>query len=168
MYYRKGKQSRRLRKTEAYNIKKNIFAETYTQVQELKKQYNAAKAAEDEAGMQATRDAYNLLMDSIGTAGENSVRIYRLYEEARDCGNEYIDLHEVVWDKDVAGMIGALRENGISHFNFSSGWSGAVDTAWLFTQNGCRLEGLAEINSPHKSFGSDEYEKAHGYLFSIG
>lgn len=64
-------------------MKKNIFAETYTQVQELKKQYNAAKTAEDEAG-----------------------------------------------------MIGALRENGVSHFTFSSGWSGAVDTAWLFTQNG--------------------------------
>ena len=29
-------------------MKKNIFAETYAQVQELKKQYNAAKAAEDE------------------------------------------------------------------------------------------------------------------------
>ena len=79
-------------------MKKNIFAETYTQVQELKKQYNVAKTAEDEAGMQAARDAYNLLMDSISTAGENSVRIYRLYEEARDCGNEYIDFHEVVWD----------------------------------------------------------------------
>lgn len=149
-------------------MKKNIFAETYAQVQELKKQYNAAKDAGNEAGMQAARDAYNLLMDGIGTVGESSVRIYRLYEEAHDCGNEYIDFNEVVWDRDVAGMVAALRENGITHFTFSSGWSGAVDTAWLFTQNGCRLEGLVEINSPHKAFGSDEYEKAHGYLFSIG
>ena len=149
-------------------MKKNIFAETYAQVQELKKRYNAAKDAGDEARMQAARDAYNLLMDGIGTAGESSVRIYRLYEEAHNCGNKYIDFNEVVWDKDVAGMIAALRENGITHFTFSSGWSGAVDTAWLFTQNGCRLEGLVEINGPHKAFGSDEYEKAHGYLFSIG
>ena len=149
-------------------MKKNIFAETYAQVQELKKRYNAAKDAGDEAGMQTARDAYNLLMDGIGTAGESSVRIYRLYEEAHDCGNKYIDFNEVIWDKDVAGMVAAHRENGITHFTFSSGLSGAVDTAWLFTQNGCRLEGLVEINSPHKAFGSDEYEKAHGYLFSIG
>ncbi len=149
-------------------MKKNIFAETYAQVQELKKRYNAAKDMGDEAGMQAARDAYNLLMDGIGTSGESSVQIYRLYEEAHDCGNKYIDFNEVVWDKDVAGMVAALRENGITHFTFSSGWSGAVDTAWLFTQNGCRLEGLVEINSPHKAFGSDEYEKAHGYLLSIG
>ena len=136
-------------------MKKNIFAETYAQVQELKKQYNAAKDAEDEAGMQAARDAYNLLMDGIGTAGESSVRIYRLYEEAHDCGNEYIDFNEVIWDKDVAGMVAALQENGITHFTFSSSWSGAVDTAWLFTQNGCRLAGLVEINSPHMAFGSE-------------
>ena len=148
-------------------MKKNIFAETYAQAQELKAQYNAAKEAGNEAGVQAARDAYNALMEDIGAAGDNSIRIYRLYEEARDCGNEYIDFHEVIWDKDVAGMIAALRENGISHFTFSSGWSGAVDTAWLFTQNGCRLEGLVEINSQHKAFGSEEYEKLHGYLFSI-
>ena len=60
-------------------MKKNIFAETYAQVQELKKRYNAAKDAGDEARMQAAWDAYNLLMDGIGTAGESSVRIYRLY-----------------------------------------------------------------------------------------
>ena len=149
-------------------MKRNIFAETYAQVQELKKQYETAKEAGSQEGMQDARDACRALMEGIEAEGADSIRIYRLYEEARDCGNDYIDIHEVVWDKDVAGLVAALRENGISHFTFSSSWSSAVDTAWLFTQNGCGLEGLVEINSPHKAFGSEEYEKAHGYLFSIG
>ena len=88
--------------------------------------------------------------------------------EAQERGNAYIDLNDTIWDDQVPALIGNLREYGIEKFTFSSTWSSAVETAWLFTQNGCRLEGLVEINGRHKAFMSDEYEKAHGYLFSIG
>ena len=40
-------------------MKKNIFAETYAQVQELKKAYDAAG---DEAGREKARAGYNALM----------------------------------------------------------------------------------------------------------
>ena len=146
-------------------MKKDIFAETYAQVQELKKAYDAAA---DEAGKEKARAGYHALMEGIEGLGAAACRIWREYETAMENGNARLDISEVVWEKDVESLISCMRENGISEFTFSSGWSGAVDTAWLFTQNGCRLEGLVEINSPHKAFGSDEYEKAHGYLFSIG
>ena len=45
-------------------------------------------------------------------------------------------------------------------------WS-AYETAWLFQKAGCTLAGLIEINSQHKAFMSDEYEKTHGYLFKL-
>ena len=73
----------------------------------------------------------------------------------------------MVWDKDVECLIACMRDNGIDHFTFSSGWSSAVETAWLFQQNGCTLEGLIEINSRHKHFFTGEQEKAHGYLFRL-
>ncbi len=38
----------------------------------------------------------------------------------RRARNEYIDLHDVVWDKDVEALISSLRENGIEYFTFSS------------------------------------------------
>ena len=44
-------------------MKKNIFAETYAQVQELKKAYDAA---EDEAGREKARAGYNAPMESRG------------------------------------------------------------------------------------------------------
>lgn len=78
-------------------------------------------------------------------------------EAARDA---YRRLEEQIAEKGKA--------YGIEKFTFSSSWSSAVETAWLFTQNGCRLERIVEINGSHKAFMSDEYEKAHGYLFSIG
>lgn len=149
-------------------MKKNNFAEEYAREAAIKAQYHEAEKAGSKEGQEAARDAYHELEEQIAVKGNSYARIYRLYSEAQDRGNEYIDLNDTIWDEQVKPLIGSLREYGIEKFTFSSTWSSAVETAWLFTQNGCGLEGLVEINSRHKAFMSEEYEKAHGYLFSIG
>ncbi len=142
----------------------NNFAEDYRIYKTYEAEYDAAK---DEAGKEAARQKVQELFAQIDAKGEGYVRIYKLYESAQERGNAYIDLNDCIWDKDVEGLIDSLRKNGIDHFTFSSTWSSAVETAWLFLQNGCTLEGLVEINSQYKIFASDEYEKAHGYLFKV-
>ena len=149
-------------------MKKNNFAEEYAQETAIKAQYHEAEKAGNTEGQEAARNAYHELEEQIAGKGNPYARIYRLYSEAQERGNAYIDLNDTIWDDQVPALIGNLREYGIEKFTFSSTWSSAVETAWLFTQNGCRLEGLVEINGRHKAFMSDEYEKAHGFLFSIG
>ena len=144
-------------------MKKDIFAETYAQVQELKKAYDAAA---DEAGKEKARAGYHALMEGIEGLGAAACRIWREYETAMENGNARLDISEVVWEKDVESLISCMRENGISEFTFSSGWSSAVETAWLFTQNGCELAGLVEINGSMNHF-AGKHEKKHGYLFRV-
>ena len=146
---------------------KNDFAREYAQEQENIRAYNEAEARNDEAGMQAVRDNHHTLMTNIEAKGKDYANLYSLYEDAHDRGNELIDISEVVWDNKVEPLIASFREYGIERFTFSSGWSNAVETAWLFTQQGCKLEGLVEINGRCKAFMSDDYEKKHGYLFSV-
>ena len=147
---------------------KNDFAREYAQEQENLRAYHEADARNDEAGRQAARDAHKAWGEAIDAKGQDYANLYRLYEEAQERGNELIDISEVVWDNKVEALIASFRAYGIERFTFSSGWSDAVETAWLFTRQGCRLEGLVEINGRCKDFMSDEYEKKHGYLFSIG
>lgn len=149
-------------------MKKNNFAEEYAREVAIKAQYHEAETAGNTDGQEAARNAYQELEQQINAKGDSYARLYQLYSEARERGNEYIDLNDTIWDKQVKPLVDSLREYGVEKFTFSSTWSSAVETAWLFTQNGCRLEGLLEINSRHKAFMSGEYEKAHGYLFSIG
>ena len=144
-------------------MKKNIFEETYAQVQELKKAYAAAT---DEAGKEKARAGHHALMERIEALGATVCRIWREYETARENGNTRLDISEVVWDKDVESLITCMRENGISEFTFSSTWSSAVETAWLFAQNGCELGGLVEVNGSMNHF-AGEHEKKHGYLFKV-
>ena len=144
-------------------MKKNIFETIYEQVQNVKKAYDTAH---NEAEKENAVADYNALMEKIEQLGITACRIWREYEVARENGNKRLDIGEVVWDRDVEGLISCMRENGIKEFTFSSNWSGAVETAWLFTQNGCELIGITELNGGSKH-PEDEYEKKHGYLFRV-
>ena len=144
-------------------MKKNIFETTYAQMQELKKAYEAAG---DEAGKEKARAGHRALMEGIEGLGAAACRIWREYETARENGNARLDISEVVWEKDVESLISCMRENGSSEFTFSSGWSSAVETAWLFTQNGYEVAGMAEVNGSMNHF-AGEHEKKHGYLFRV-
>ena len=146
---------------------KNTFEAAYQQELKIRADYDVAEDARSEEGKEAARAAIHELWDSIDAKGQAYSRIYREYKDSRDKGNEYLDLHDVIWDKDVESLITCMRENGIERFTFSSGWSSAVESAWIFQQNGCRLQGLIELNSPNMNWFTGEREKLHGYLFSI-
>lgn len=145
----------------------NQFATEYAQSRIILNQYNTAIAANDEGAMQEARKAHRALEAHIEAKGTAYARLYSKYESAQERGNAFIDFDDSLQDEDVASFVASLREYGIEKFVFSSTWSSAVETAWLFQQNGCKLEGLIEINSRFKRICSDEREKVHGYLFSL-
>lgn len=142
--------------------------ETYYQRHTLlRKIYDNAKENHRDEGMRIARENHAALTSEIEAQGKSYAKVYRLYEEARERGNEYIDIKEANEYTDEARLIEMFRECGIERFTFSSTWSSAVKSAWEFTKNGCTLEGIIEINSPYKDFMSDEYEKTPAYIFKI-
>lgn len=145
-------------------MKKNIFEETYKGIQEAKRAYDAATTKEDQ---EAASLRYMTVQKNLAGLTKAECMIWRAYESSMDCGNKCIDFNEPINDNAVEELIAYMKAYGFEAFTFSSTWSSAVETAWLFQKAGCRLAGLIEINSQHKSFMSDEYEKAHGYLFKL-
>ena len=104
----------------------NTFENFYNRIRDAKNAYNAART-EDEKN--TARAAYKAVWDELKELGNAACRLFKEYEVSRDSGNEHLDISEVVWDRDVADLITAMRENGIKHFTFSSTWSSAVETA---------------------------------------
>lgn len=142
----------------------NIFEEAYRGIQEAKRAYAAATNTAEQDAARAIYKQATAKLDSLSSIEQ---RIWNAYETAKDCGNEYIDLNDTIRDDAVAGLVACMKKYGIEAFTFSSTWSSAVETAWLFQKAGCTLAGLIEINSQHKAFMSDDYEKVHGYLFKL-
>ena len=144
-----------------------LMKKYYEQQQEIERAYDAADEQNDEAGKVAAREAYHAWKDKAIAEGEDFWRVLQMYQDAKKRGNENIDLHDNIWDKDVPALIERLRKAGIKKFTFSSTWSSTVQTAWLFLQNGCKVKGMAEINGTTTAFMSGEYERVPAYVFSI-
>lgn len=142
----------------------STFEKEYEAYEAIKAAYDAAK---DEAGQEAAREDYKVWAAAIQEKGDDYAKIYKLYQDAKEAGNEVIDLHDTIWDNDAPALIESLRKYGIKEFTFSSTWSSAVKTAWIFKENGCSLKDLVMINSQYTAFMSEEREKAPAYLFTI-
>ena len=126
----------------------NIFEEAYRGIQEAKKAYAAATNTAEQDAARAIYKQATAKLDGLSSIEQ---RIWNAYETAKDCGNEYIDLNDTIRDDAVEGLVACMKEYGIEAFTFSSTWSSAVETAWLFQKAGCTLAGLIEINSHHKN-----------------
>ncbi len=142
----------------------NIFEETYQKVQESKRMYDnsSTKRQEEDA-----RKLYHEAADKIQELGQDACTIYRQYEISKDSGNQRLNLYDVIWENQVENLVKIMRENGIEEFTFSSTWSSAIEIAWLFQKNGCKLESLIEINSQYKETFSEEHRKVPAYLFRV-
>ena len=145
-------------------MKKNFFEETYKGIEEAKRAYLAAETKDEKNAASAL---YQAARSKLVELSEVEAVLWRAYEISRDCGNEYLDLCDTNSGEDIEGLVASMRRLGFKDFTFSSTWGGAVETAWLFQKAGCTLAGLIEINSHHKAFRSEEYEKAHAYLFKL-
>ena len=141
------------------------FEAEYAMEYAIRDAYKMCEQRGDETGMEEARSLMRKHLDEIAQKGDFYAFVYRLYKEMKEAGNEHIDLHEAIFD--APKMLEKLKSCGVKSFTFSSGWSGAVETAWEFQQNGCRLEGLVELNGTTKDWITGEREKVHGYLFSI-
>lgn len=145
-------------------MKKNIFEEAYNGIQAAKRAYYAAA---DEAGQNEALALCQKALEPIEKLKGTELRIWKAYEASMDCDNMFIDFNEPISDEEARNLVTCMRDYGFDAFTFSSTWSGAAETAWVFQKAGCKLVNLIEINRSAKAFMRDECEKSHDYLFKI-
>ena len=145
---------------------KSIFEKELAQAMEIRRQYDLASDNDDEAGKVAARTTIHELYESIQAMGNEYFRVFQMALDSMEKGNDLIDLHDVIWDENVPATIENLRKCGIERFTFSSTWSSAIKTAWLFIQNGCINEGMTELHTGNYPYGGAE-EMAPAFIFSI-
>ena len=143
---------------------KNIIEEDYKCYDKLDAAYYAT---DSEAEKESIRKALKAFKQEVLDKGPAYNTYFWAYAKMKLRKNDYIDFSEVIWEDEIPGMVEALKNLGFDRFSVSSNCSGMVETAWIFEQNGCTLEGIIEINSAYKEIVTEEFEKAHAFLFRI-
>lgn len=143
---------------------KQIIENTLAKDSAIHNAYNKARDAQDKAGQDAARAAHYELRAEIEANGRNFANLIDLLIEARENGNELIDVHDPHDYYGPAALIATLREYGIERFAFSAS---STATAMEFVKAGCEIRGMAEINTRFTKIGTDERETRPAFIFEV-
>lgn len=141
----------------------NIFEQIYEKVNQQAKAVCAAKSDKER---EEARQLLNETISEIESLDFYTIHIWREYKNARDCGNNKLNLAAIIWDHQVSEMVACMKANGIKEFTFSGTYSGALETAWLFQQEGCTMEGMVKVFSKYTD-ANGEHTEVPALLFKI-
>lgn len=147
----------------------NYFEQDYRREQEIKKAFDKAYRAKDEQSMDECRIQMGSLKHEQEAKGRTYGKVYNLYEEMKERGNDRIDLGGslTLWDDRIPQTLEALKAYGITEFTYSSTATDALNQAMIFQSLGCKLQGLITIKKWTKDFHTREYETTAALAFTF-
>lgn len=82
--------------------------------------------------------------------------MYWAYRDSKECGNEMIDFHEVIWEEDIAPIVDTCRANKIRAFTISSTFSSLIEILAKFEELGCKMNGLTQVKAKYTDWKTGE------------
>lgn len=140
-----------------------MFEKIYEKVNQQAKAVCAAKSNEER---EDARRLLNETISEIESLDFYTVHIWYEYKKARDCGNSRLNLSEIIWEHQVSKIVACMKANEIKEFTFSATYTEAIQTAWLFQQEGCVLEGMVKVFSTYTD-ANGEHTEVPALLFKI-
>lgn len=71
--------------------------------------------------------------------------IYWAYNYTKEAGNELLDFHEAIWERDVEEIAEFLKREGITEFTISSSSTGLIAILAAFEKLGVKMAGTTEV-----------------------
>lgn len=92
---------------------------------------------------------------------------YWAYRTTKSTGNELIDFHDVIWERNIPQIVDNLKEFGIREFTISCNFSGLIDTIAEFAKLGCTMLGVTSIKADYKDFSTGENAMINAIIMKI-
>ena len=89
--------------------------------------------------------------------------LYWAYRRSKENGLDEVDFSEVIWEKDVEGIVNQLRKAGHETFTISSTFSSLLETIWEFEKHGCKMEGLKQVRQGYDNFNAETMKMEPAY-----
>ena len=86
-----------------------------------------------------------------------SPTVFWAYRTSKKVGNDLIDLHDVIWDNDVAGIVESCKKNGIREFTISCTFSGLIAVLANLEALGFKIGGLTTAKANYTDFLTGEF-----------
>lgn len=109
------------------------------------------------------------LMKSGGKWSEININptFGKAYSHSLEAENELINFGDVIWDEDIEEIVENCKTFGITEFTVSSEFSRIIETLYKFTELGCKIDGLTQVNSRYTDFSTGKLEIIPAFKISL-
>ncbi len=147
----------------------NNFKKIYDSIQTIKGQYELGNLTQEQAQQKiaATYDSIENIYSKNTPEYTSACIIYRNYSISMDDGNKDLDFEDCIFDNQVENICKLLKENEITRFTLSSGYSGLTNLASKFQENGYYVTGLTQITSQYTDFMSADKKVVPAFIFEL-
>lgn len=142
---------------------KNTFEQIYEKIYQQAKAFCEAKSDKEK---EEARHIVDKTISEIKSLDFYTVHIWYEYKNSKDCGNNRLNLSDIIWEHQISEIVACMKANGVKEFTFSGTYSGALETAWLFQQEGCTMEGMVKVFSKYTD-ANGEHTEVPALLFKI-
>lgn len=113
----------------------DMFKKIYKEHRELGEKYRKA-TADDDSVLADDTDLY---------------RLYDMYADAWDKGNDVINVRDAMFEKARTELIRLFTDNGITRFTYSSQSTGLMNDMWDFVQAGWKVMEMTKVDNGTRS-----------------
>ena len=83
-----------------------------------------------------------VIAERADSSEENiNIRLFWAYKHSLEAGNDLINFYDIIWKRDIEGIVDNLNYYKISEFSISSNFSGLITILAAFDKYGFRLGG---------------------------
>lgn len=118
-------------------------AKYYELVDHAKEFIVEAEKSNAQMDLDRARDEYRYLMEAVRLEGECFCAMFRLYSDMKEDGNTMLNISD---DYDPENIMKLFKVCGITRFTYSSRWSDALKSAYVFENSGYHIDGMTEVN----------------------
>lgn len=131
----------------------DMFKDIYEKYKELREQYLKATAEDNWDLAKKIVDEVTELEKPLGDDNADMCRLYYMYKDAWDNGNQNINVSSSMFAKERTELIRLFKDNGITWFTYSSTSTGLMNDMWDFTQAGWKVMEMTQVdNGKHYAF----------------
>ena len=93
---------------------------------------------------------------SKSTEENINIRLFWAYKHSLEAGNDLINFYDVIWERDIEGIVENLNYYKINEFSISSNFSGLITILAAFDKYGFTMAGITDAKETYIDLTTNE------------
>ena len=98
-----------------------------------------------------------VIAERANSTEENiNIRLFWTYKHSLEAGNDLINFYDIIWERDIEGVVENLNYYKINEFSISSNFSGLITILAAFDKHGFTMAGITDAKETYIDLTTNE------------